>query len=458
MIAQTGSRDQDQQPADDDVERALHRPVEADEDGRAQLEERHALAGDVLRALPQQLRGRRRDPHLHARAVRLLDEVEQLVLAEVDAADDQLVQGVLLEHAREIRDAAEHRQAGRGAVGREDADELVVDAAAAEPERAAQRDEPLAVADEHRAPPRARDPPDVRRDHLVAGAEQRDHDRADHERGHVEPERRVLVAGAERERERDHHDEQQRRDDPPGAPALLPRGVQPRAPEDEHRHEREERQPVLLRVPGQPPEDRPLAVVELPQDEREVERAGEPGQVDDDERDDADRAAGLGAELSAGGKDPGRPDVGGVLGTARRGSVTFAGAVHVRAAAADYRLGRHESGNCTPLPSGSCGRWRYAGPSCGHAPPLSSSSSRRRSRAWLRCCTRAARSSRTTWTRAIRSRGRTSPPGRTASSRATRRRTPSRCTGGSSSRSTGSSAATGSSSGWRRSSSPSARR
>ena len=78
---------------------------------------------------------------------------------------------------------------------------------------------------------------------------------------------------------------------------------------------------------------------------------------------------------------------------ARRDSVAFAG----RRPSGRRRLQAWSprGGNCTPLPSGSCGRWRYAGPSCGHAPPLSSSSSRRRFRAWLRCCTRAARSSAT---------------------------------------------------------------
>ena len=138
-------RDQDQQTADDDVERTLDRPVETGEHRRPQLEQRHALAGDVLRPLPQQLGGGRRDPHLDAGAVRLLDEVEQLLLAEVDAADDQLVEGLLLQHAREVGDGAEHRQPRGRSVGREHADELVVDPAAAEPERAPQRDQPFAA-------------------------------------------------------------------------------------------------------------------------------------------------------------------------------------------------------------------------------------------------------------------------------------------------------------------------
>ena len=85
----------------------------------------------------------------------------------------------------------------------------------------------------------------------------------------------MLVAGADRERERDHRHEQERRHDAARAGALLARRVEAAAPEDEHGHEREERQPLRLGLPGQAPEHRPLAVVELAQDEREVERAGE---------------------------------------------------------------------------------------------------------------------------------------------------------------------------------------
>ena len=95
--------------------------------------------------------------------MRLLDEIEQLLLAEVGAADDQLVRPVLA-RARAARSATPPStgRPRRLAVGESDADELVVDAAAAEPERAPQRDEPLAVADEHRAPAHAGDAPACR--------------------------------------------------------------------------------------------------------------------------------------------------------------------------------------------------------------------------------------------------------------------------------------------------------
>jgi hypothetical protein len=47
--------DDDHEGAHDEVERPLDEPVRAGEDGRAQLEQRDALAGDVLGALGQQV-------------------------------------------------------------------------------------------------------------------------------------------------------------------------------------------------------------------------------------------------------------------------------------------------------------------------------------------------------------------------------------------------------------------
>ena len=50
----------------DEVERALDEVVEALEDRRLELEQRHRLAGHELRAVDEQLHRRRRDPHAHA--------------------------------------------------------------------------------------------------------------------------------------------------------------------------------------------------------------------------------------------------------------------------------------------------------------------------------------------------------------------------------------------------------
>ena len=61
----------------------------------------------------EQLGRLRRDPHLHARAVRVLDDLEQLAVRVVRVGDDQLVGGMLLEHGPELVDAAEPRQARR---------------------------------------------------------------------------------------------------------------------------------------------------------------------------------------------------------------------------------------------------------------------------------------------------------------------------------------------------------
>ncbi len=363
------------------------------------------------------------------------------------------------QHAREIGDAAEHRQAGRVAVGRENADELVVDAAAAEPERAAQRDEPLAVADEHRAPPRARDPPDVRRDHLVAGAEQRDHDRADHERGDVEPEGRVLVAGAERERERDHHDEQQRRDDPPGARRAAPAA----------RTTRRARRRAPSRARGTAASSSPRP------------RAGPRGSAARRSRAPAGRARGRASRRA---RDRSMTTSATMLTARRACARSCPPEGRILADRMSEAYSGRPGGAASPSPALSTSE--RPPPTTGLVatraaivPPFRQDPvggggtlgrradthrrSRPRSRDGAPAPGRAAARAQLdhhgrTWTRGIRSRGRISPPGRTASSRGTRRRTPSRCTGGSSSRSTGSSAATGTSSGWLRSSSPSARR
>ena len=84
--SQTGAPTTMTTRGDDDVERALDRPVGAGEDRRPQLEERDRLARHVLAALDQELRRPRRDAHLHAAPVRLLDDLEQLRLAEAASA------------------------------------------------------------------------------------------------------------------------------------------------------------------------------------------------------------------------------------------------------------------------------------------------------------------------------------------------------------------------------------
>ena len=50
------------------------------------------MSGDVLAALDQQLGRARRDTHLDAAAVRLVDDLEQASLVEPGVRDDQLVE------------------------------------------------------------------------------------------------------------------------------------------------------------------------------------------------------------------------------------------------------------------------------------------------------------------------------------------------------------------------------
>ena len=242
----------------------------------------------------------------------------------VGARDDELVRLVLTQDCAKVAQLAL----------REDADEVVVDAAASTSDRAAERLESFTLADEERAPAHAGDTPQVRGHDLVARAQENDRDRGENERGDVETERGVLVPRADREDHGDDGDEKQRRHDAPGARTPLARRVQPCLPEHEDRDERQERQPVLFRAPEQAPKDRFRSAVELAQHEREIERARETGEVEQDERGDAHGAPPEGADLDPGRENGRRADVG--SGELHPGTVARLGA--------DNRLGRHESG------------------------------------------------------------------------------------------------------------------
>ena len=131
ISSQSGSPTSEDERADDEVEAALHRPVRAGEDRRPQLEERRALARHVLAALDEELRRVGREPHLHPLPVRLLDHLEHGALVEVGLGEDQLVGPHLLEHEPRARRASRAAAKPGTAVRRDDAHELVVDAAAA---------------------------------------------------------------------------------------------------------------------------------------------------------------------------------------------------------------------------------------------------------------------------------------------------------------------------------------
>ncbi len=148
----------DDQDAGDEVKRALDDPVGADERGRTELEQRDALAGDVVGALGQQLGRRRRHPHAHATAVRQVDELDQRLVVEIGLGDDQLVQLPLGEDLWQIVDPAEERE--RQPVGRwaHSADEVIGDPPATLAEDVLEILDPVAVADEHGAAADADEP------------------------------------------------------------------------------------------------------------------------------------------------------------------------------------------------------------------------------------------------------------------------------------------------------------
>ena len=80
--------------------------VEALEDRRLELEQRHRLAGHELGAVDEDLHRRRRDAHAHAALVAAVDELDGLLLGEVGVGDDHLVDAVLAEHVGELVDRA----------------------------------------------------------------------------------------------------------------------------------------------------------------------------------------------------------------------------------------------------------------------------------------------------------------------------------------------------------------
>ncbi len=116
--------DHDHEDAQHEVERSLHGPLPAGEDGRPQLEERRALPGHVLAALHEQLGRVGREPDLDALLVRLLDHLEDGPLLEVGLGEDDLVGTHLLEHGCELGPRAEQPEPGHRRRS-DDADELV---------------------------------------------------------------------------------------------------------------------------------------------------------------------------------------------------------------------------------------------------------------------------------------------------------------------------------------------
>ena len=115
---------------------------------------------------------------------------------------------------------------------------------------------------------------------------ERDEGRSDE----VETEGREVLAGADRERERQRRDEEHARHDPRCALSHLTRRVEVRLPEDEDQQQDQERQPVRLLVPEQAPEDRLRIEEERTEGKRREQPEHEPGDVDRHERERASDA------------------------------------------------------------------------------------------------------------------------------------------------------------------------
>ena len=89
----------------------LTREVDALEDRRAQLEQRHRLAGHELGLVDEDLHRRGRDADGHAAAVALVDELDGPLLGEVGVGDDHLVDAVRSSTARQVLDRTQRAQA-----------------------------------------------------------------------------------------------------------------------------------------------------------------------------------------------------------------------------------------------------------------------------------------------------------------------------------------------------------
>ncbi len=290
MSSRSGREHEHQQQRDDEVERALDRVVEAVEDRRAQLEQRHRRAGHELGAVHEDLHRRRRDPHRHAALVARVDEVDRALLREVGVGDDHLLHAVHVEHRGDVLDPAERAQPVVGPRRqRHEADHLdrrvhlVL-------ERVRDVLDVLARADEHGAAAVAGQSQQDAGDLLVAPPQRADEADPERQRAVEDVVARVLLAVDEREDERDDGDLEERGDDPRQAGPLGARGVQPGAGEQQHREQIGEGDGVARLVHRRRP--RPLAVAQHGLDhERDVDRREHADEVEHEQREHAQARA-----------------------------------------------------------------------------------------------------------------------------------------------------------------------
>ncbi len=83
--------DHEERERDDQVERALRRPLDPRQHRRPQLEQRHALAGDVLALVDEELGRGRSELDLHPVPMGELDDLEDGLLVEVRLGEHELV-------------------------------------------------------------------------------------------------------------------------------------------------------------------------------------------------------------------------------------------------------------------------------------------------------------------------------------------------------------------------------
>ncbi len=268
---------------------------------------RHSLSGNVLAApLDEELGRARGDPYLHPPPVGLLDDVDELAVADVGIRDDQLVDLARGEHRGQRGEPAEDGKACSVGRARDRADELVLDPAAARAKGPSQPREVLALADENCAPPDAGELEQVAGDDVIAAPKQPDADRRQHDRGRGEPVRAKAMAGPEREDHRDHRDDDERADHLCETGAPLTCGVEAGLPEDEDGDHRQKRKPVGLGLPEEPPERHAFPVDEVAKRERGVDAEHEADEIEHDQRDDAARPADPGSNRHV---RTARPDV-----------------------------------------------------------------------------------------------------------------------------------------------------
>ena len=225
----------------------------AGEHRRPQLEERHALPGDVLGAVDEQLGRPRRDPHPDAAPVRLLDDLEQPLLGS--RRRRRSARRTVVEHAR--RAARRARQPGAARASRPGTRSRCRRGSSRASRRrcARARRSPTSIARRRTPATRSR----FARELLVArSARTRDQRSRQHERRREEAEGREVVARCRRRTRARARDDDAARRRPGPAPSPTSRGAyRPARQKTSSVISDEERQPVRRAlVPEEAPEQR----------------------------------------------------------------------------------------------------------------------------------------------------------------------------------------------------------